>query len=56
MEALDRGNRDLRKANEILRLTRAFSLKTSSTALQILRTFIHEHRRPYGVEAICRAM
>ncbi|WP_208279910.1 IS3 family transposase [Massilia oculi] len=57
MKALERENRELRKANEILRLASGFFRSGGARPpLQVVRAFIDEHRHDYGVEPICRVM
>ncbi|MFN3789842.1 IS3 family transposase [Massilia sp.] len=57
IEALEREVRELRKANEILRLASAFfGPGGARPPLQAVRKFIDQYRHAYGVEPICRVM
>ncbi|WP_156895495.1 IS3 family transposase [Massilia putida] len=57
IKALEREVRELRKANEILRLASAFfGPGGARPPLQIVRAFIDQYRHAYGVEPICRVM
>ncbi|RYZ15574.1 MAG: IS3 family transposase [Myxococcaceae bacterium] len=54
---LERENRELRLANEILRKASAyFGPGGARPPLQAVKAFIDEHRGAYGVEPICRVM
>jgi len=53
---LERENRELRRANEILQTASAFSPRRSSTAVCADRDYIDQHRDRFGVEPICRAL
>ncbi|WP_432378249.1 IS3 family transposase [Duganella sp. P38] len=57
LKALERENKELRKANEILRLASAFfGPGGARPSLQIVRQFIDQHRQAYGVESICKVL
>ncbi|MGI4843485.1 MAG: IS3 family transposase [Janthinobacterium lividum] len=57
VKALEREVRELRKANEILRLASAFfGPGGARPPLQAVRAFIDRYRHAYGVEPICRVM
>ncbi|WP_417579281.1 IS3 family transposase [Nitrincola sp.] len=57
MKALERENRELRKANEILRLASAyFGQGGARPPYQTLIAFVDEYRDQYGVEPICRIL
>ncbi|MGX9219449.1 IS3 family transposase [Massilia varians] len=57
IKALEREVRELRKANEILRLASAFfGPGGARPPLQAVRKFIDQYRHAYGVESICRVM
>ncbi|WP_312164954.1 IS3 family transposase [Massilia timonae] len=57
IKALEREVRELRKANEILRLASAFfGPGGARPPLQAVRKFIDQYRHAYGVEPICRVM
>ncbi|WP_281907661.1 IS3 family transposase [Massilia varians] len=57
IKALEREVRELRKANEILRLASAFfGPGGARPPLQAVRAFIDQYRHAYGVEPICRVM
>ncbi|MFC0253868.1 MULTISPECIES: IS3 family transposase [Massilia] len=57
IKALEREVRELRKANEILRLASAFfGPGGARPPLQAVRAFIDQHRHAYGVEPICKVM
>jgi putative transposase len=54
IKALGRKVRELRKANEILRLASAFFAQAEARPpLQAVRKFIDQYRHAYGVEPIC---
>ncbi|MGA9658334.1 MAG: IS3 family transposase [Asticcacaulis sp.] len=57
MKALERENRELRQANEILRKASAyFCTGGARPPVQAMITFIDDHREAYGVEPICRVL
>ncbi|NHZ88358.1 IS3 family transposase [Massilia sp. CCM 8733] len=57
VKALEREVRELRKANEILRLASAFfGPGGARPPLQIVRGFIDQNRHAYGVESICNVL
>ncbi|WP_288381941.1 IS3 family transposase [uncultured Massilia sp.] len=57
IKALEREVRELRKANEILRLASAFfGPGGARPPLQAVRKFIDQYRHAYGVEPICKVM
>ncbi|MBK6334700.1 MAG: IS3 family transposase [Betaproteobacteria bacterium] len=57
IKELEREVRELRKANEILKLASAFfGAGGARPPLQAMRAFIDEHREVHGVEPICRVL
>ncbi|WP_312147522.1 IS3 family transposase [Stutzerimonas kunmingensis] len=57
IKALEREVRELRKANEILRLASGFFRPGGARPpLQAVRAFIDRYRHAYGVEPICKVM
>ncbi|MBB38454.1 MAG: IS3 family transposase [Hyphomonas sp.] len=57
IKALERENRELRQANEILRKASAyFAPGGARPPVEDLIAFIDEHRDQYGVEPICRVL
>ncbi|WP_235074379.1 IS3 family transposase [Asticcacaulis sp. AC466] len=57
MKALERENRELRQANEILRKASAyFGPGGARPPVQAMIAFIDDHREAYGVEPICRVL
>ena len=57
IKALERENRELRQANEILRkASRVFCDGGARPPVQAMIAFIDEHRAVYGVEPICRVL
>ena len=57
LKALERENRELRQANEILRkATRVFCPGGARPPVQTMIAFIDAHRGDYGVEPICRVL
>ncbi|WP_213538163.1 IS3 family transposase [Nitrosospira sp. NRS527] len=57
IKALEREVRELRKANEILRLASGFFRPGGARPpIQVLRQFIDQHRDAYGVEPICKVL
>ncbi|WP_339652141.1 IS3 family transposase [Halopseudomonas pelagia] len=57
IKALERENRELRKANEILRLASAYFCPGGARPpQQTLNGFVDEYRDRYGVESICRVV
>ncbi|WP_088179103.1 IS3 family transposase [Azonexus hydrophilus] len=57
IKQLERENRELKKANEILRLASAFfGPGGARPPLQIVKAFIDEHRERFGVEPICQQL
>ncbi|MBF6229616.1 IS3 family transposase [Nocardia abscessus] len=53
---LRREVRDLKQANEILKLASGFLRAGTRPATPVIVGFIDEYRRVYGVESICRAL
>ncbi|WP_374400835.1 IS3 family transposase [Niveibacterium sp.] len=54
---LEREVRELRKANEILKLASAFfGAGGARPPHQVLKTFVDQHRTQFGVESICRVL
>ncbi|TAT99712.1 IS3 family transposase [Rhizobium ruizarguesonis] len=57
MKALERENRELRQANEILRKASAyFANGGARPPIEAMISFIDEHRAVFGVEPICRLL
>ncbi|MFP5433362.1 MAG: IS3 family transposase [Alphaproteobacteria bacterium] len=57
LKALERENRELRQANEILRKASAYFCPGGARPpVQTMTAFIDEHRGEYGVEPICRVL
>ncbi|MCA3514434.1 MAG: IS3 family transposase [Rhodobacter sp.] len=57
LKTLERENRELRQANEILRKASAyFCAGGARPPVQAMIAFIDDHRRVYGVEPICRVL
>ncbi|CAN7228510.1 IS3 family transposase [Pseudorhodoferax sp. LjRoot39] len=57
MKELERENRELRKANEILKLASAFfGPGGARPPAEVVKAFIDAHRAAHGVEPICRAL
>ncbi|HHX88264.1 MAG TPA: IS3 family transposase [Paracoccus sp.] len=57
MKALERENRELKQANEILRKASAYFCSGGARPpIQTMIRFIEEHRADHGVEPICRVL
>lgn len=57
IKALEREVKELRRANEILRLASAFFAQAELDRLKkIVRLFINQHRERFGVEPICKLL
>ncbi|MGG2564496.1 IS3 family transposase [Pseudomonas aeruginosa] len=57
IKALERENRELRKANEILRLASAYFCPGGARPpYEVLRAFVDHYRDRLGVESICRVL
>ena len=56
LKALERENRELRQANEILRKASAHFAQAELTAVQAMIAFIDDHREVHGVEPICKVL
>ncbi|WP_369794721.1 IS3 family transposase [Polaromonas sp. JS666] len=57
VKALEREVKELRKANEILKLASAFFAPGGARPpIQVLRDFIDQHRDTYGVEPVCKVL
>ena len=57
LKALERENRELRQANEILRKASAYFAQAElDRRVQAMIAFIDDHREAYGVEPICKVL
>ncbi|WP_422010114.1 IS3 family transposase [Roseateles sp.] len=57
VKELERENRELRKANEILKLASAFfGPGGARPPHQVLKAFVDRHRQQFGVESICSVL
>ena len=57
MKALEREVKELRKANEILKLANALSLSVGARPPhQVLKAFVNQHRQQLGGDSICRVL
>ncbi|WP_159918379.1 IS3 family transposase [Pantoea sp. 18069] len=57
VKELERENKELRRANEILKLASAFFAPGGARPpTQVLRDFIDKHRDTFGVEPICKVL
>jgi transposase len=56
LKELERENKELRKANEILKLASAFRPGGTRPPFEVLRAFVNRHRDAYGVESICKIL
>ncbi|MEO5689060.1 MAG: IS3 family transposase, partial [Burkholderiaceae bacterium] len=57
MKELERENKELRRANEILKVASAFfGPGGARPPIQVLRELIDEHRDTFGVEPICKVL
>ena len=57
LKALERENRELRQANEILRKASAYFAQAElDRRVEAMIAFIDDHREAYGVEPICRVL
>ncbi|WP_439606279.1 IS3 family transposase [Hydrogenophaga sp.] len=57
LKELERENKELRKANEILKLASAFFRPGGARPpFEVLKGFIDQHRQAYGVESICKVL
>ncbi|AWN14213.1 Mobile element protein [Salinisphaera sp. LB1] len=57
IKALERENRELKRANEILRKASAYFAQAElGPPTQVMVTFIDDYRRVYGVGPICRVL
>ncbi|MFD3458426.1 IS3 family transposase [Nocardia fluminea] len=56
LEQLRRENRELKQANEILKLASAFFRAGTRPATPLIVGFIDQHRQVHGVESICRVL
>ncbi|WP_439650596.1 IS3 family transposase [Pollutimonas subterranea] len=57
VKELERENRELRKANEILKLASAFfGPGGARPPIEVIRQFIDKHREAYGVEPLCKVL
>lgn len=57
IKAPESGNKELRQANEILRLASIFFAQADLDHLQEeVRTFIDKHRERFGVKLICKLL
>ncbi|QHP66022.1 IS3 family transposase [Bradyrhizobium sp. LCT2] len=56
LKALERENRELRQANEILRKASAFCDGGARPPVQAMIAFIDDHRGAHGVEPICKVL
>ncbi|MCA8064073.1 IS3 family transposase [Burkholderia sp. AU38729] len=57
LKALEREVKELRRANEILKVASAFfGPGGARPPFQVLKAFIDQHRDPFGVEPICKVL
>ena len=57
LKALERENRELRQANEILRKASAYFAQAElDRRVEAMIAFIDDHREAYGVEPICKVL
>ncbi|MBX3088540.1 MAG: IS3 family transposase [Cryobacterium sp.] len=57
LKELERENKELRKANEILKLASAFfGPGGARPPSEVLNDFVDQHRQAYGVESICKVL
>ncbi|WP_411955742.1 IS3 family transposase [Burkholderia pseudomallei] len=57
LKALERENKELRRANEILKLASAFFAPGGARPpSEVLKAFIDQHRDTFGVEPICKVL
>ncbi|MFC6308070.1 IS3 family transposase [Paraburkholderia dipogonis] len=57
LKALERENKELRRANEILKLASAFFAPGGARPPpEVLKAFIDQHRDTFGVEPICKVL
>ncbi|MGM9428741.1 IS3 family transposase [Hydrogenophaga sp. MI9] len=57
LKELERENKELRKANEILKLASAFFRPGGARPpSEVLNNFVAQHRQAYGVESICKVL
>ncbi|WP_312304562.1 MULTISPECIES: IS3 family transposase [Comamonadaceae] len=57
MKELERENKELRRANEILKLASAFFAPGGAgPPAQVLKDFIDQHRATFGVEPLCKVL
>jgi hypothetical protein len=57
LKTLERENRELRQANEILRKASAyFAMAELDPPVQAMIAFIDDHREAHGVEPICKVL
>ncbi|PLC47862.1 IS3 family transposase [Pollutimonas subterranea] len=57
VKELERENRELRKANEILKLASGFFRPGGARPpIEVIRQFIDKHREAYGVEPLCKVL
>jgi transposase-like protein len=56
LNALERENRELRQANEILRRRPLFCSGGARQPIQAMIAFIDDHREAHGVEPICKRL
>jgi putative transposase len=56
LKALERENRELRQANEILRKASAYFAMAERPPVQAMIAFIDDHREAHGVEPICKVL
>ncbi|UIF88841.1 IS3 family transposase (plasmid) [Cupriavidus necator] len=57
LKALERENKELRRANEILKLASAFfGPGGARPPSQVLNSFVDQHRESFGVEPICQVL
>ena len=56
VKELERENRELRRANEILKAASVFFARELDRTAEAMIAFIDEHRAVFGVEPICRVL
>ena len=56
VKALERENKELRRASETLKWRVLLCISGAGTPMQVLKQFIGQHQQTHGIEPICKVL